>query len=560
MSFKNKSLKIVLVVVFLFASIGFFNLNTPTVRAMTAAEIEALIAQLQVQITDLQKQLAEITGEEMVWCHDFTFNLRYGDGYDVAGATGREIQALQTALIKEGFKNLSSEKANGYFGDYTASAIVGFQEKYKEDVLAPWGLAHGTGFVGSTTKQKLNELYGYRVVKPYIRVLLPNGGEEWVKGNTYQISWDAKGLDKVVIELGGYDENGNPIRQWYTINEEIAAYFASLKLGFYEWSIPYDIEEKFQTPPTKYKIRVRNFGLPISTSDESDNYFSIVEKLCGDVNCDGKVNMGDVGVLRNYVAHPGQSTICSEWAADVTCDGNIDMGDVVLLRNHITYPENDKCVLKCCEDIDGLVGYWKFDEGSGITAKDSSGSGNDGILVNNPTWVDGQVGKALNFDGVDNYIDCENDSSLDITDAITIEAWVKLNALGAWQHIIGKQGMWRISGYDFRVTINNKLQFATLSSFYDVNSATAFTTGVWYHVVAVQSGTSYKKIYLNGVEDGIKTNPGAIVSTLSSHLQIGRAPLWDAEYFNGTIDEVRIYNRALSSEEILAHYQSGISN
>lgn len=272
-----------------------------TTGSMTVDQIITFIAQLQQQIAQLQQQLAKIEGREVAWCYDFNVSLRYGD-------KGAEVKALHTALEKEGFLINKSEKENDSFGTYTASGVSGFQVKYRAEVLTPWGLTYGTGFVGKTTRLKFNELYGCEIPtapvteagpieedevvveeeeiqeeeiqeESYIQVLSPNGGEEWLIGETYNISWDVKGLiDKVDVELGGYDENGNLISQWYTIAENTASYSASLGLGFYQWTIPYNIEEQFQASPTKYKIRVRNSGLPIEVSDESDGYFFIKPK------------------------------------------------------------------------------------------------------------------------------------------------------------------------------------------------------------------------------------------------------------------------------------------
>jgi len=84
------------------------------------------------------------------WCHDFLRDLKYGQ-------RGEEIKALQIALEKEGmFKG----PVNGYFGPSIFQAVKDFQEKYKNEILLPWGLKRGTGFVGQTTRTKLNELYG----------------------------------------------------------------------------------------------------------------------------------------------------------------------------------------------------------------------------------------------------------------------------------------------------------------------------------------------------------------------------------------------------------------
>src|SRR3989344_5954676 len=74
----------------------------------------------------------------------------------------------------------------------------------------------------------------------------------------------------------------------------------------------------------------------------------------------------------------------------------------------------------------GLVGYWNFDEGTGTTAQGSSGNNNTGILTNGPTWTTGKIGQALNFDGVDDYVDVANESNFDFerTDSFSISAWV----------------------------------------------------------------------------------------------------------------------------------------
>jgi hypothetical protein len=77
-----------------------------------------------------------------------------------------------------------------------------------------------------------------------------------------------------------------------------------------------------------------------------------------------------------------------------------------------------------------LVGWWKLDEGSGVTAYDSSGHGNNGILCGSPQWVAGRIDSALHFDGVDDGVDCPNSASLDVTGPITLAAWVKTEDSG----------------------------------------------------------------------------------------------------------------------------------
>ena len=144
-------------VVFFLVIFGFlFNLNTPAAKAMTSAEIQALIQQLQAQIVALQKQLTETQGTEAVWCHNFSVNLKIGD-------TGSEVGNLVTALKKEGFEidDLGqTDLVNTTLDESIASAISGLQQKYAGEILKPLGLQYGTGYLGKSTRTKLNKLYG----------------------------------------------------------------------------------------------------------------------------------------------------------------------------------------------------------------------------------------------------------------------------------------------------------------------------------------------------------------------------------------------------------------
>ena len=128
-------------------------MNVQPIEAASLAELQQYIEQLKAQIAELQAKLKlaqqQQSGE---WCHTFSRNLKIGD-------TGEDVIALQTALKKQGFAGTDKD-GSGRFSEFTASAVVGFQEKYSNEVLAQYGLKHGTGFVGTTTRAKLNQLYG----------------------------------------------------------------------------------------------------------------------------------------------------------------------------------------------------------------------------------------------------------------------------------------------------------------------------------------------------------------------------------------------------------------
>ena len=269
--------KIIFVISFL-AAFGFlFSFNTPTVKAMTITEIQALIQQLQQQIAQLQQQLKVAQEKPEVWCHDFNVNLRIGE-------SGSEVQVLWTVLEKEG---LDPGDTHTSFGETMASAVVGFQEKYKSEVLTPLGLKYGTGFVGKATRAKLNALYGCGVLptptptptptpSPSITVLSPNGGEQWSGSQQYIITWTSSGnpYSQIDLLIAGYDSSGNQIGDW-----KLIAAGVSTSQGYYYWvpsGAPLYLPSGFATTPSKYKIKIREANDSVNAiTDISNNYFSI---------------------------------------------------------------------------------------------------------------------------------------------------------------------------------------------------------------------------------------------------------------------------------------------
>jgi hypothetical protein len=204
--------------------------------------------------------------------------------------------------------------------------------------------------------------------------------------------------------------------------------------------------------------------------------------------------------------------------------------------------------------IDGVKASWHFDEGSGNTAYDTSGNGNNGTLQNGPTWVDGKFGEALSFDGVDDYVDCGNNQSLNITEAITAEALVYQESLSSGQAGIVEKSI--TSGYTGWALIQS-------SSFYTafiadtsgtlIGLSTSAVTGQWVHLAVVKD-SSKMYLYKNGVLANSKNFTTAIKSNTQT-VKIGKYAYWSANnMFKGLIDEVRIYNRALISDEIIDLY------
>ena len=153
--------------------------------AIADESTDALIAKLRAQIAQLTAQLTALQQAQnggQTWCHTFNANLKFGDGGSVASTRDySDVTDLQQALTKEGFSIDGSEYSGrtSVFGESTASAVTGFQEKYREEVLTPIGLKYGTGYVGKATRAKLNQLYGCgggTMIAPQINSMYPQSG------------------------------------------------------------------------------------------------------------------------------------------------------------------------------------------------------------------------------------------------------------------------------------------------------------------------------------------------------------------------------------------------
>jgi uncharacterized repeat protein (TIGR01451 family) len=198
----------------------------------------------------------------------------------------------------------------------------------------------------------------------------------------------------------------------------------------------------------------------------------------------------------------------------------------------------------------GLVALWHLDG----NALDSSGNGNDGTLHNFVSphgWVPGMFGQALSFDGSDDYVDCG--TNVVITTAITIEAWINPNAFTNYDAIVANF-VWPTNpeGYSFRVMANGKLVWRAVltgNSTYSITSDSTMEADNWYHVVLTHDA-NYTRLYINASLDKEET-PGGTIVNLGKALKIGYDDYAGDRVFNGIIDEVRIWDKALQPEDIL---------
>ncbi|MEM5794554.1 MAG: right-handed parallel beta-helix repeat-containing protein, partial [Candidatus Aenigmatarchaeota archaeon] len=242
----------------------------------------------------------------------------------------------------------------------------------------------------------------------------------------------------------------------------------------------------------------------------------------------------------------------------------IEKAKPVLTISNATYSVNTS----------GLVGYWRFEEGSGNLAKDSSGYDNDGTLYNNPTWQEGRFGNSVNLNGINQYINLSNSSSLS-TLSFTLSLWVKLNSdpncdgLNNWRSFARKGSTAGTStGWDIVLEDDRSLQF-------DIGNGTSWqnrlrtSAGIvpvneWVHLVFVyDSVKNTTKIYKNGTLVASRSIIGLMVPNtqpilLSGGTNSSSCP-YQSGYVNGSFDEVKIYNRTLNEDEIKMLYQNEVT-
>jgi hypothetical protein len=204
------------------------------------------------------------------------------------------------------------------------------------------------------------------------------------------------------------------------------------------------------------------------------------------------------------------------------------------------------CPGACAVAAPALAGWWKLDN----NAQDSSGNGNHGTLGANPTWTTGRIGAALYLNGTDDHVDCGNGATLDITDRITVAAWIKPNDVGNGEHndFVGKGD----HAYALKHNKNNTLEFFIYDgTWYSANSdvLTSGFNGTWHHVAGTYDGTQVR-LYVDGKLVAGTLHAGAIAST-THRVNIGRNSERTVRQYNGVIDDVRIYRGALPTSEIV---------
>jgi PKD repeat protein len=234
-------------------------------------------------------------------------------------------------------------------------------------------------------------------------------------------------------------------------------------------------------------------------------------------------------------------------------------GNVTITATGVTgSPKTVPVTLTVSAPSSGLVGAWGFDETSGSTTADASGKGNTGTISNATRTASGKFGRALTFNSTNAWVTVADSTSLHLTSGMTVEGWVNPTALaGSWRALAVKEtagGLaWALypagdGGFPSGHAFTSAEQWARGTAVLPLNA--------WSHVATTYDGSTIRT-YVNGVQVGTQAQTGSLV-TSTRPLRFGGDSVWP-EWFKGSLDEIRIYDRALTAAQIQGDMSRAVS-
>lgn len=202
----------------------------------------------------------------------------------------------------------------------------------------------------------------------------------------------------------------------------------------------------------------------------------------------------------------------------------------------------------------GLISCWLMNEGSGSFIKDMSGNSFNGTFYGNTSWTKGKFGHALAFDGSGDYVQIS--ASIPTVNIFSISFWARSNVKPNGYRIFDKKSTWNAAtGFTIHVegSDDDLLAFIGANNTIGVlqNVVTSWSSGTWYHIVAIFNGTSVF-VYRDGVYKGVVTIQAVVASIQNLFIGKYQAAISD---WNGSIDNIQIWSRVLSNREIIQLYR-----
>jgi hypothetical protein len=198
------------------------------------------------------------------------------------------------------------------------------------------------------------------------------------------------------------------------------------------------------------------------------------------------------------------------------------------------------------------LAYWKLDESGGTIASDSSGNGNDGTIMGNSIWrpTGGRIAGALDFDGRSAFVRVAQTKKLNFAPgSFAVSAWVNPREVGGRLQALVEYDRTGANRFGMWIDTNSRFQFRVGST--TLSSQQSLRTGAWYLLTGVfDSATRQMTVYVNGLFDRAGAVTGGYTMPDSAKLTMGVRGSEDSEFFNGLLDDVRIYGSALAAQDV----------
>ncbi|NOY30300.1 MAG: LamG domain-containing protein, partial [Planctomycetes bacterium] len=310
------------------------------------------------------------------------------------------------------------------------------------------------------------------------------------------------------------------------------------KISFDLGASPYVGNEPFATDVVDGQDRWYHI---VAAFNESDDSYAVY--------VDGELQASGTSPVNLVTQSPGILTFGTRTGSGENWEGSLR--DFRIYDRWLTKDE--------ISDLSGLAGYWKLDETSGTLAVDSSPNGNDGtytggVLLNQS----GQVDQAADFDGTDGYVSVADDTSLQMDAVFSVSAWIRADeSTNVNQMILNKEGE-----YEIAIFPGGEIRWAVMNT--DPGWAWhatghVITVGKWTHVaMTYDNGTV--NTYANGMLVDTYNGSGVVGDQYPSlnELRIGgRSNNPPGKYFDGLIDDVRVFSRVMCPEEVFGQYKGG---